>query len=98
MARRTMTVKEWRAEGRRRFGDDPLDWRFVCVNCGEEQTPRDFIEAGMTDLEDWGRRVHFSCIGRWVKGRGCDWTLGGLLRMHTLEVNGTPSFEFAEAP
>ena len=47
--------------------------------------------------------VYFSCIGRWVPGIGCDWTLGGLLRIHTLEViNGQgdkiPVFEFADDP
>lgn len=28
-----------------------------------------------------------------ISGRGCDWTLGGLFRIHALEVDGEPCFE-----
>lgn len=43
----------------------------------------------------------FSCIGRFDKKQGCDWTLGGLLPIHRLQVvveNGVivPFFEFEE--
>jgi hypothetical protein len=45
--------------------------------------------------------VFMSCEGRYTKGVGCDWTLGGLFRIHTLEVvregDVVPCFEFADA-
>jgi len=41
-----------------------------------------------------------SYINRWQAGKGCNWTLGGLFQIHTLETvdadgNATPVFEFA---
>ena len=98
---RTMTHADWLAEARRRFGPDPKNWAWVCPSCHEEQTMQDFIDAGMTKEDAMGR-AYFSCIGRVVKGRGCDWSLGGLLQMHTLEVvdqegKTRPVFEFEEA-
>lgn len=97
------TVKkmaDWRAEAIRLFGPHGGDWRFKCVQCGHTQSGADFIAAGMT-ADEAQSRVYYSCIGRWVKGVGCDWTLGGLLRIHNVEVltaDGTlaPVFEFGD--
>lgn len=70
---------------------------FKCVQCGGIQTYNDFLEAG---IETPGNIFYFSCIGRWVTSRGCNWTLGGLFRIHKLEVikdgNIIPVFEFAD--
>jgi hypothetical protein len=61
---------------------------FRCPMCGTIQSGFDLIAAGAGDqFEDVERYLGFSCIGRWldkqpppgVPGRGCDWTLGGLL-------------------
>lgn len=88
------------AAAREAFGPDPKLWRFRCVSCGTVQSGADFEALGLS-REAWETRVFFACIGR-VKGakRGCDWTLGGLLRIHRLEVRmsdgtTTPSFELA---
>jgi len=99
--RTVMTLDAWRDEAARRFGPKGRDWKFKCAQCGETQSLKEFVDAGMT-LEEAQSRAHFSCIGRWVKGRGCDWTLGGLFRIHTMEVQTpdgelTPVFEFADA-
>ena len=96
----TMTLEAWRAEATKRFGPRGQDWRFKCAMCGQEQSFQDFLDAGMTP-EEAQSRAHFSCLGRWVTGRGCDWTLGGLFRIHTVEVETpdgkkTPVFEFAD--
>lgn len=95
---RTLSLDEWRAEAVSRFGEDAKKWVFVCASCGEKQTLADFIAAGIESPET---KAFFSCIGRYVKGRGCDWTLGGLFQIHHTEVineNGdpVPVFEFAE--
>lgn len=100
--RRTITREAWLAEAKARFPDKTSkDWRFVCPVCGESQSMQEFVDAGMT-REEAQSRGFFSCIGRWVKGRGCDWTLGGLLTIHSTEVlddegHAHPVFEFAEA-
>ena len=39
-------VKDWLEEGKRLFGPDPLDWRFVCPICGRVYTAREHKEAG----------------------------------------------------
>lgn len=98
-SRRVMTLEEWRAEAKIRFGDNSRLWAFKCARCGGIQTVQDFIDSGSTEKEAHSR-AHFSCIGRQVKGRGCDWSLGGLFRIHTLEVKTpegelVPVFEFA---
>lgn len=66
-----------------------------CPICGTVQSLTSFERAGV-EKEDRERSVGYSCIGRftnagpWKKdeppGRGCDWTLGGLFRLHKLEV------------
>ena len=93
-------LADWQTEGRKLFGDDVMDWRFKCPQCGGVQTGRDFLEAGIPQA-DVEVRTYFSCIGRVVKGKGCDWSLGGLFKIHTVEIltpDGTltPVFEFAD--
>jgi len=80
-----------------RFGKFPR-WVFVCPQCGTKQTPTDVEAAGGNPTTQAG----FSCIGRFRKDVGCDWTLGGLFQIHTVTVvndDGTkfPFFELAEA-
>lgn len=77
-----------------------------CPICGTIQSMDDLAKAGA----DPERYFGFSCVGRFTGagahrrgtpgGRGCDWTLGGLLRVHTLEVRtpdgqSHPHFELA---
>lgn len=93
---REITLEEWLSEGKDFFGENSKQWKFKCCKCGGVQCMQDFIDAGVEAPDE---KVHFSCIGRFVKGRGCDWTLGGLLRMHTTEVvieeKKVPVFEYA---
>lgn len=65
------------------FGEDPKDWAFKCPVCGNIQTAKDFIKHNIEEPEN---KVYFSCIGRYVKGIGCDWTLGGLLKINKISV------------
>jgi hypothetical protein len=78
-----ISYEDWLNSAREKFGKDPKRWKFQCVSCGGVQSIQDFNDHG---IEDPASLVYFSCIGRWVKGRGCDWTLGGLLHIHEREV------------
>jgi hypothetical protein len=98
--RRQIPHDEWIAEAERRFGSDAMGWKFVCPRCETEQSAADFKAAGVP-RERLDGQLAFSCIGRHTDKKGCDWTLGGLFQIHTLEVlidgKPRPTFEFAEA-
>ena len=97
---------DWYAEGRRRFGPDMRQWRFVCPCCGHTAKAGEWVDAGAE------RMAAFSCIGRAVgakrkafggKGDGpCDYAGGGLFGLNPVKVthpDGTANrhFAFAEA-
>lgn len=98
------TLAEWQAEGERRFGPDPMQWRFVCPMCGFVQTPADYKAAGASE-----GAVAFSCVGRWTgakreaigdNGKGpCNYAGGGLFRFNPVTIEGRENavFAFAEA-
>lgn len=95
--RRQLTHKAWLEEGSRLYGAEPTTWRFRCVKCNGTQSVMECMEAGMAP-----EQAFFSCIGRYKAGIGCDWTLGGLFRIHTLEVIDDEGvahavFEFADS-
>lgn len=108
MARRmtdAYTEQEWLEEGARRFGSDRSDWRFVCPHCNTMQSARDFVEkaSDAAAMREEIRKgiVGFSCIGRYIEGIGCDWTLGGFLQIHeacvkTDDGKEIPVFRFAD--
>ena len=98
--RRRITVDEWNAEGVRRFGRPARKWLFICPACKCVQSGEDFLAAGLT-LDQIPKYLGFSCVGRFNRRVGCDWTLGGLLHIHTLEViddegEAHMRFEFAD--
>lgn len=91
-------IAAWKEKGMELFGTDIEQWKFKCPACGQIQSLADFKAANVPTPEG---KFYFSCIGRWVPGRGCDWTLGGLLQIHAVEVidqdgDILPAFEFAE--
>lgn len=81
--RRQISVVQWREEAVQLFGPDPRNWKFQCPHCNEVQTLQEFLDH---KIEDADTKAYFSCIGRWVEGRGCKWTLGGLFQIHKTEV------------
>lgn len=102
---------EWLKTGEKLFGPDQKKWRFKCVNCGYAQSAEDFLKLEKPNRpEEIHKVLGFSCIGRWMpesKGtmgnrkQPCNWTLGGLFKLHKLEViqpdgKAVPCFEFAE--
>jgi hypothetical protein len=81
------------------FGTDMRLWRFRCPACKHEQSVAEVLarNPSLGDPSDW---IYFNCEGRYTAGVGCDWTLGGLFQIHTLEVYNqkgerSRTFEFA---
>jgi hypothetical protein len=91
---RKITQAELVAEASARFGDDPLNWAFVCPSCGDVADGNDFRQAlaeHPRERKD-GEAVIASdlvgqeCIGRTLgalkkgkyTGRGCNWVSFGL--------------------
>jgi hypothetical protein len=70
-------------------------YAFKCPICGTVQSADSLTRAGV-NRDDVKKFIGFSCIGRFTNagswkqgdqpGRGCNWSLGGLLRLHNLEV------------
>jgi len=89
----TMTKDEWQQKGKELFGDDMLDWRFVCPSCGNVQTPRDFKpykDPGATPGDACS-----NCIGRFdghgdveiLSGKSpCNYASGGLFNFNPVRV------------
>lgn len=82
---KTMTLEELKKVAKERFGEDGNKWAFVCPVCKTRQTAEDLLAAGVSK-EDVSGKIGFSCIGRFTRDKGCDWTLGGLLHLHELEI------------
>lgn len=85
-----MTYAEWSNEGHRLFGDDEMQWRFVCPSCGHVAKVADWKAAGAPEST-----VAFSCVGRWlpqcseafIKGAGpCNYAGGGLFEINPVVV------------
>ena len=97
----TVSKKEWLDRGIVLFGPDMDGWCFVCPSCGNVQSVASILavapELARDDVKSW---IYCDCQGRHVEG-GCNWTLGGLLRIHRLEVvtadgSVVPVFEFEQ--
>jgi len=101
---RRLSLDDWLAEGKARFGDDPRMWPFVCPNCKHVQTMNDFAELKRLGIFDGDiQDAYFYCIGRidtripekdigridGVDKSPCDYTLGGLFRFaKTIVIDG----------
>lgn len=84
---RTITLDEFHAEIRAQGTSRLEDVTFKCPSCGMLQSAQDLIDAGAgANLDEVERYLAFSCVGRFDSTKGCDWTLGGLLTIHRLEV------------
>jgi len=103
---RHMTRDEWIALGRKLYGEDMRKWKFRCVQCGNVQSHESVTERN-PEIRNTSNWIFFSCEGRKTEGVGCDWTLGGLFKIHRLEVfddqksenpHPVPCFEFADDP
>ena len=109
---KTMTLAEFQQALMSQGVQRPEDFALVCPMCGTVQSARDLIAAGAgSSMNEVERYLGFSCVGRFTgarqqrrqpDGQPCNWTLGGLLQTHKLEVvtpGGVkhPRFELATA-
>lgn len=62
----------------------PEHYAFKCVLCGNIQSVASLSKY--ISPEKAANNVYFCFEGRFTKKRGCDWTLGGLLKIHKMEV------------
>ena len=94
--------KDWKAIAAKYYAKKPRYWKFKCPSCGHVQSVESVIihnqELTEKEVSEW---IYFNCEGRTNPKHGCDWTLGGLLGIHKLEVvqqdGSTISvFEFAD--
>lgn len=107
---RTLNVDEFHAELKAQGVSSHADFAFVCPMCRTVQSARDLMKATGKGFDEVERYLGFSRVGRFTNagphkqgaapGKGCDWTLGGLFRIHELEVvtsdgHPHPSFELA---
>lgn len=106
---KTMTLDEFHAACKAQASSsDQIVFR--CPRCHTLQSARDLIAAGAgVDMTAVEKYLGFSCIGRFTGAgpaknktdrKGCDWMLGGLFRLHTMEVvtpdgKRHPHFELA---
>jgi len=104
---RKITEEEWRKEAIEKFGEDPLNWKFICPICGYVASVQDWKDVGASEGE-----AAFSCIGRRTnnpklafggapdkKVGPCDYAGGGLFRVNPVHVEFDggvrETFEFA---
>jgi hypothetical protein len=106
---RTITLEQFHEELKAQEVGSREHLAFVCVACGTVQSGQDFINAGAgKTFEDVEKYVGFSCVGRFTNagppqkgsGKSCNWSLGGLFRIHQLEIvtedgEKHPRFELA---
>ena len=83
---KTMTTDEFH-EAIKLQGCKIKNVTFCCPACKTLQSAQDLIDAGAgKNVAEVEKYLAFSCIGRFTKDKGCDWTLGGLFKIHTLEI------------
>lgn len=63
----------WLEEGKQKYGSFE-QFKIQCPSCGHIQTPQDFATIGLSK-----ESALFSCIGRHLPEKGCNWSAGGLL-------------------
>ena len=87
------TQQGWLEQGRALFGDNVLEWEFVCPSCGQIQKPEDFLPFFKEESKAINI-AYFNCIGRY-NGRAnhifaneqpCNYTTGGLLNISPVTV------------
>ena len=93
---RRLTIPEFRAELKAQGVPDVTHAAVKCPICATVQSIADFVAAGATEAEA-AKAIGWECIGRYTgagpfkqswrkQAKGCDWTLGGFLQFHDLEV------------
>jgi len=85
--RRTIDLEQFKVELASQ-GVPREHFALVCPVCKTVQSRQDFVTLKVSrTLEEAQKYWDYSCIGRFFPGVGCDWTLGGLFQLHTLEID-----------
>ena len=89
-----INLDQWVKEAQKNFGEDTLQWEFICPSCGHVQKGEDFLPLCVDTQNAFN-----NCIGRFNdKKVGCNWSLGGLFQIHKTVViknaKPIPVFEF----
>lgn len=92
---KTLTVEELHAALKAQ-GLSHIHSAFKCPMCGTVQSATSLVAAGAgADFDAVEKYLGFSCVGRFTgaggprekpDGKPCNWTLGGLFRVHRTEV------------
>lgn len=80
---KTITLNEF-LEMLKAQGVPPEHYAYRCVKCGHIQSAASLVRH--VGAERAGNLAYYSCEGRFNSEVGCDWTLGGLFRIHALQV------------
>ena len=81
-----ITLKNFMEKCRTLYGKSTLNVIWICPVCKTEQSGKDFINKLNMKPEEVVDYMGFSCIGRWSKDMGCDYTLGGLFQLSKLKI------------
>ena len=68
-----LNFDDWIALGKSLYGEDVKTWQFTCPNCKLVNSIELNLEHGIKS-----EYAYSECIGRKVKGLGCDWAAYGL--------------------
>ena len=110
---RTLTIPQFHAELKAQGVSSQQHSALICPICKTVQSMASLVKAGASQ-DEAERMIGFSCEGRLTNAgpmpgnpsakrkaiRGCDWSLGGLFKLHVLEVEDEeggkhPRFEVA---
>jgi hypothetical protein len=84
---KTMTLKEFVDAIERQKKERIEDITFRCPKCKTLQSAQDLIDAGAgKSLDEVKKYLAFSCVGRWSKDKGCNYTLDKFFKIHKFEV------------
>lgn len=96
-----MKKSEWFQKGKKLFGENMMEWKFICPSCGNVASVLDYKNAGAPS-----GAIGFSCVGLWLPeqkeafskkplGIPCNYSGGGLININPIEVDGRKYFDFA---
>ena len=99
---KTYNLEEWKTEGKIRFGENIMKWKFKCPMCGHITSIQEFKDAGAKSPDC----AYSECIGRYTgKGSpkegdssGCNWCNYGFFGIPHggILVDGHHIFDFAD--
>lgn len=94
-----LTKEQWHAHGVTLFGEDEMQWCFICPACNHVASVQDYKDAGAPVAA-----VGVACVGRFMYHRReafatgpgpCDYSGRGLICISPVQVDDLPVFGFA---